>query len=352
MNARPGRGSRSFWRRFVCMAALALGCFAGGGAAEAAPDALASLARQTEAGTFRRFDAPLPAGTGSFSELLRVDTEDGKSLAIHGWSDSGHWDPKRKRAYFLGLRRYLKFICFDERRGAWLELGWQGDAPARYEQFGHIYGRTALDWRRGHYYRLGGEAGLYRYLIDEERWEALPGAPVTGFVPMEWHYGLDRLVALGRGGHLFAFRDGEWTRMGRSAVDGYHSLARFNAKRGDMLVAGGNDSPRKVDLIDGKGTVRHLRDAPFDMLIKNTDLSYDPVSGNYLVFWSGGRVMYELDPERDEWRLAAEWNAITWPFGYSPGGAGMVPIPIDEYGVILWLHESGALVYRHRSVFH
>jgi hypothetical protein len=71
--------------------------------------------------------------------------DDGRTLAIDGWTDSAHWDPKRHRTFFIGMRKYKKFISYNVLTNAWQELCWAGDPPPKLEKFGHVYGRTALD---------------------------------------------------------------------------------------------------------------------------------------------------------------------------------------------------------------
>jgi hypothetical protein len=131
---------------------------------------------------------------------------------------------------------------------------------------------------------------------------------------MEWHEKLDMLVAINQRHKVLGFRDGESKFIGESAVDGYHSVG-YNRKRGDMLFAGGNHSRRKVSLIGPDGKIRNLRDAPFDISIRNASVTYDPKSGNYLIMLRNQRQMYELSPDLDEWRLAKEWGEPEWPFG-------------------------------------
>jgi hypothetical protein len=205
-----------------------------------------------------------------------------------------------------------------------------------------------LDWKRGHYYWLSPGKVLNRYWIDEKRWESIPGVAMGGYISMEWHERLDMLIAINRGHRMVSFRDGESRSMGKSAVDGYHSVGRYNRKRGDMLFAGGNDSLRKISLIAADGSIRNLQDAPFDIVIKNASLTYDPVSGNYLVMLREQRQMYEFNPDRDEWRLARAWREPEWPFGRH---GIYTPVVIDELGVLFWQSETGNRVYRHRSVF-
>lgn len=309
---------------------------------------IGKLAARIIPGEFAVLESSLPVGVSQFSEMVRVKVDEGRYLETDSWTDSAHWDPKRHKTFFLGQRAFKKFISYDAATNAWSELGWAGEHPPLTRENGHTYGRTALDWKRGHYYRAAGKGKMHRYVIDQARWEEITGVPITGYISMEWHYGIDSLVAVTHGYKVYGYRNGSWTEMGVSAVHGYHSVAQFNPVRNDMLVAGGNHSLRKVDIIDANGAIQPRRDAPFDIAIKSHSLTYDPVSGNYLMLRRRERELYEYQPDLDEWRLAEKWGSSDWPFGRY---GLQVPIPIEELGVILWQYGPGPMLYRHRSAF-
>lgn len=308
---------------------------------------IAKLAAQLAPGEFGPLVSTLPKGVARYADLLSGFRPDGSTAPpIDTWTDSAQWDPQRKRAFFQGLRQSNRFLTYHAIGNAWEEISLkQENAPPLFERFGHLYGRTALDARRGHFYRLVGNT-LHRYVIDERRWERFDDAPVGGYIPIGWHEGLDLLVALEKG-TLHGFRDGRWSLRGKASVDGRHSSAKYNPKRRDMLFIGGNRSRESVDLLTAAGEVRHMRDAPFPYSIRSDRLTHDPQSGNYLVLHD--RILWEYSPDLDEWRVARDMSApnAEWPFGRG----GIVPIPIDELGVILWSVESGPMLYRHRSVF-
>lgn len=306
------------------------------------------LAAQVKPGTFVRIETKLPPGMTKLSDLFRVRVDDGRRLSIDGWTDSAHWDPKRKRTFFIGMRKYKKFISYDAINNQWEELGWEGEPPLKFEKFGHVYGRTALDWKRGHYYWLSPGNVLNRYVIDEKRWETINDVPIGGYISMEWHESLDMLVAIVSGHDVKGFRDGKTTTLGKAAVHGYHSVGRYNRKRGDMLFAGGNESRQKVTLISRDGTIKNHSDVPFPVTIASSSLTYDPVSGNYLLVRGEERQLYEYDPDSGEWRLAGDWSRGGWPFG---SYGFYTPIVIDELGVIFWQSEVGNHLYRHKSAF-
>ena len=310
---------------------------------------LAQLATSLEPGEFVPLDSKASEGEPTLGQLLRGYRPDGSGApSIDTWTDSAHWDPLRQRTFFQGLRQSNRFISYDATRDAWEEFSLdQPNAPPLFERFGHIYGRTALDWERGHFYRLAGST-LHRYVIDEERWEKFENSPIGGYISIDWHYGLDMLVGLANH-DLHGFREGQWFPRGRADVHGYHSSAQYNSVRNDMLFIGGNHSRRNVNVLNAEGGLLRMADAPFDFGISQDSLTYDPLSGNYIVLHRDRRL-WEYNPDRDEWRVARDFNEPDsgWPFGRY---WAVVPIPIDELGVIMWQFSGNPRIYLHETVF-
>lgn len=308
---------------------------------------LGRLAQSLQPGEFKVL-AEKVEGAPNLRSFLRVPAGDPKrQLAIDAWADAGYWDPRRQRTFFLGHRYRKKLISYWAVDNTWREVPcWNlKPAPSQIEQYGHPYGRIAYDWRRGHYYHHAKD-GWWRYWVDENRWEQLPST-VGSYVPIAWHEGLQALIVVSD--NQFQALDGQaWRILGISAVNGYHSSARYNEIRGDLLTLGGNHSRRKVDLLTAKGAIHHLQDAPFDFSISSDNLTYDPLSGHYLVLKWNEKQLWEYNPDVDEWRLAMQWDKRTWPF---ESYGGVIPHPIDELGVIFWQYEHGTRIYRHKSVF-
>jgi len=289
----------------------------------------------------------LPQGVSAFRELLRGSYPDGSNApGIDEWTSSAYWDPIRLRTFFQGLRQSNRFISYHALYNRWEELPLDGvpNAPPLYDQFGHLYERTALDWQRGHFYRLNGDI-LHRYVIDDERWEVFT-KPDIGTKTIEWHGGLDQLILV-RENKLIGFRDGVFTNVGDTPVHGYHSSARYNPVSNNMLMIGGNQSPNTVALLTTDGVVVQKGDAPFSFGISQDDLTYDPLTGNYLVLHRD-RVLWEYDAGRDEWRVAADWSEGGFPLD---NYLRIVPITIDELGIIAWQTPNGLTLYRHQTVF-
>lgn len=309
---------------------------------------IGQLAASLEAGRFVPLEAGLPEGFERYYDFLRATTFDPDT-----WNDSAHWDEKRQIGLLYGDRKKSVFMAYSAQDHRWRHLPLDnGPAP-----FAHVYGKVALDPEQGHYYKMSAFRApriLHRYIIDEERWEVasqdFPGKS-SGWEhtdPIEWHDALGRLIYI-RENHLYGWRDGQWAEYGKVAVHGYHSAAQYNPVRREMLFIGGNNSRNKVSVLDAGGQVRDLGEAPFNFGIHFSSLTYDPQTGHYLVLQASNmRILWELDAERGEWRKARAWTAGNWPFSDQ---GGIVPMPIQPLGVILWLHQDGPKLYRHPSAF-
>lgn len=284
-------------------------------------------------------------------DLLKGHYPDG-SIApmIDEWTSSAYWHPETLRTFFMGLRIQNRFISYSAIDHAWNEIQFAGEtnAPPEFPGTGHMYERIALDANRGHFYHQR-DGILYRYVIATGQWEKFGVSHLTSTNQIvEWHDTLDMLVSL-ENGTLTGWRDGQVFQLGASPVDGYHSALRYNKIRGDMLMMGGNASLRTVALMLPDGSVEQRAAAPFDFSISTRNLTYDPVSGNYIVT-TAEREIYEYSPDLNEWRMVAPAATVRadWPLDWYMHN---VPIVIDELGVIAWQTPAGLVLHRHQSVF-
>ena len=309
---------------------------------ELADTTIGQLAASMEPGDYALLSTPSPFLGG-------YRTDGSPAPAVDEWTSSNYWDSATRTTYFMGLRVSNRFMSYRADSDSWIEysLG-EGveNAPERFPGTGHMYERSAFDESRGHFYHMRGGA-VYRYVISTGLWEQF-SVPEFGNQVIEWNDSIDMLVNLDR--HvLVGFRDGVTYPLGDSPVDGYHSSARFNKKRGDMLMIGGNYSKNTVALMRADGTVEQRADAPFGFSINTGDLTYDPVTGNYIVV-GPSREAWEYSPDLDEWRnfIPLATSPTDWPWEWY---MRQVPVVIDELGVIAWQTPKGFLVQKHQSVF-
>ena len=294
-------------------------------------------------GRFVSLESSPPAGVARLREMFLVQSPDGRRGRIDAWADGGHWDSQRRQTLFHGLGGVNKFITYRADENRWEELGWEGTPPPDQDPERYIYSRTAFDATRGHYYRLSGEA-LYRYEIEEARWSRLGETPIGGNTPIEWHQALDMLISV-KEGVVRGFEGERWQELGTAGVSGDRSSAQYNPVRQELLVIGGDGSEQAVSILDADGEVSEASDVPFAFQMSLDHITYDPQSGKYLVLRWDERTLWEYDADADHWRPAWEWSSDGWPF-HEYGT--VVPIPIDELGIIFWQYEHGPRLYRHR----
>jgi len=288
----------------------------------------------------RLWSAPNPPG-GPFSKGLHIGT----------WSDDGHWDSRTGQFLFFGVRQTRKLIAYSEEKNAWRNIPFAGEpnAPALGQQFGHQYSNNSLDPERSHYF-----TGTTGYDIRSDSWFRLKASNKRpGSAAMCWEYfsAMDGLFAIGRkpkAGTFFYYsmKDKTWKSLGRIPVHGYHSLARHNPFREELLLAGGNGI-RAVVVLTKEGKIKRMKDFPLAVkrfTVRSAAVTVDPLSGRYL-FLVPDRKFVEFDSEKNEYRLIDDFTKTPWPF-YRYNGRVAAFIP--EYGVVMWVDQKKVHLYKHK----
>ncbi len=292
-------------------------------------------------------------GPGTWAELKTTMPQDlwqapsEKRLHIGTWSDDGHWDSRTGKFLFFGVRQARKFVAYSEINNTWevIEFGGVANAPSVLQQFGHQYSGNAHDLLRGQFYIKG-----HRYDVRTGTWTITPPyekAAREKSMTRTWSSAMDGLFVLlfqesGELRHLKAGQD-KWADLGRIPVHGYHSMARDNPFRQEVLFAGGNDSQR-VAVITKDGKVKPMRDFPVpgQFTIRSGILTVDPLSGRYL--FKIGTHFVEFDSAANEYRLIADFADDQWHF--SRHEAPLVAF-IPEYGVTIWADRK-VMLYKHK----
>ncbi|MFW6107692.1 MAG: hypothetical protein ACOC70_00700 [bacterium] len=300
---------------------------------------LSKLAASMKPGTWAELKTDMPKGLWSAPSK--------KGLHIGTWSDDAHWDSRTGQFLFFGVRQARKFVAYSEEKNAWRVIDFAGkpNAPKLAQKFGHQYSCNGFDPERSQFY-----TGRYRYDIPTGRWKRLP--PAQGRrKTMVWEYfsAMDALLSITRhAGVLWSYhsRNKKWTKMGKVPVHGYHSLARHNPYRKEVLFAGGNKS-RAVIALQKDGTIRRLSDFPLPVAftIRLDAVTVDPLSGRYLIMSRhGGHRFVEFDSEKDEYRLIDDFKETPWPFArYVAPIVAFIP----EYGVTMWTGGKKVHLYKH-----
>jgi hypothetical protein len=301
---------------------------------------LSKLAETMKAGTWAELETEMP-------KRLWSAPPPSKGLHIGTWSDDAHWDSRTGQFLFFGVRQTRKFIAYSEKTNAWRVIEFEGgeNAPELKQQFGHQYSINSLDSERSRFYTHG-----YRYDILANQWEKLPPAkPGRNTMVYEYFTARRGLLSLARQpvGTLRFFSDDkqEWSSLGEIAVQGYHSLARHNPFRQEVLFAGGNGS-QAVVILSRDGQPRRMKDFPIAPLtVRHSIVTVDPSSGRYLFMLPSERKFYEFDSDKNVYRLIDDFTKTAWPFSrYDAPVVAFIP----EYGLTMWA-DSKVFLYKHEA---
>jgi hypothetical protein len=229
----------------------------------------------------------------------------------------------------------------------WYVIEFEGvtNAPAVPQQFGHQYSGNAHDLQRSQFYTKG-----RRYDVRTGAWTIIPTykkASREKAMTRSWSSAMDGLFVLlfQDPGELRYLKTGQdtWADLGEIPVHGYHSMARDNPFRQEVLFAGGNDSHR-VAVITKDGKAKRMKGFPIPgrFTIRSGIMTVDPLSGRYL--FKIGTKFVEFDSATNEYRLIADFTKTPWPF--SKYEAPLVAF-IPEYGVTMWADKK-VMLYKHK----
>lgn len=335
---------------------------------------IAELAGGMSPGTTLALSSNLPSGFDGWTDFIRHTLT---SVCPDQWGEQGHWHRERGQVFFLGDRTQssqqrdpddddIVFVSYYAEDNIWVHNSKTG---VRDSNDHHPYSQMTLDEQRNRYYRIHSDAA-WVYDIEADTHEGYEGPqvwtridqlfPANPNSPKEMHEMLDLIVMADDKGVVYGVDPDDFSNQAvlgvRQDQAGYQSLMTYNRKRNEMLWIGGNDSAntQMVTLIDSQGHVTAMNDAPDEVAtgISGARIFYDPVGGNYLLLDNSQDtgVMWEYSPEQDEWRVAVDYAKPEhewWPGPY----CGHVMVPLDGYGVIMWVTTYGVRLYRHKSVF-
>ena len=299
---------------------------------------LSKLAVEMKPGTWAELETDMP-------ERLWRAPPPGR-LHIGTWSDDAHWDSRTGQFLFFGVRQTRKFVAYSEEKNAWREIDFVGaeNAPELKQQFGHQYSNNALDPERSRFYTRE-----FQYDLLAEKWQRLPAAKLgRRTMVFEYFSAMDGLLSLARqpAGTLrfYSMDEEDWSSLGVIDVHGYHSLARHNPFRQEVLFAGGNDS-QAVVILSKDGMTKRMKDFPVPLTVRHSLVTVDPLSGRYLFMVPTEKKLFEFDSETNTYRLIDDFSNTVWPFGrYEAPVVAFIP----EYGVTMWADQKVHL-YKHNG---
>lgn len=307
---------------------------------------LSKLALSMEPGTWAELKTERLGGMWSAPRIPNPDGGRGRGgLHIGTWSDDAHWCSRTGQFLFFGVRQTRKFVAYSEVSNAWRVIEFLNltNAPGLEQRFGHQYSGNAFDPERSHFYTNG-----RRYDVQANTWEIHPAwrrAARERSMTISWSAmdGLFVLISQPAGVlRLLPYGADAWRDVGKISCHGYHSVARHNPFRQEVLFTGGNNS-RAVAIVDKDGTARAVKPFPAPVItIRQSAVTVDPISGRYLMM-GHSREFYEFDSATNRYRLLDDPEKSALPFDRRD--SPMVAF-IPEYGVSMWADRS-VFLYKH-----
>jgi len=316
---------------------------------------LSKLAAKMKPGSWAELKTEMPKGLWS-SPLVNNGRNNGGRGGLHiaGWTDDAHWDSRTGQFLYMGIRQTRQFISYSEEKNAWrvIALDKTSDNPVFQTAFGHIYGRNAFDPATSRFFHMYNDykelnGGISFFDVSAEKWIKLPPPPPKGMgMCIEFFSARKGLVSLSRDGvRFFSETEQKWEEWGKVPVCGYHSLARHNPYREEVLLAGGNTSRRTVGRLNKDGKYEPLKDSPVDLNTNSDKITVDPASGRYLILRNSEKKFYEFDSGTNEYRLVDDFATTPWPFkNHEMPVVAFIP----EHGVIMFADKS-VWLYKHNA---
>lgn len=319
------------------------------GNASAAESELAAAARSLAPGEWKTLTTRMPGGR----EFFRSPS--GRDWDLN-YADSGRWDPVGECAYFYGSGHMDApvFLRYCARDNLWSKLPippWLDLSGSVWSYSCHGYDKNALDERKRilYFFRDHGEGGVYRYDIVRGEWTRLPGTPgpPSWLVSEAGEYfpGIGPVGLDGAAQALYRFDEEtrRWDKLASVPLKPVNnSFAEYSTGHRVMLFGGGNDE-RRAWLLDAKGIVRRVADAPVSIGVVNYGnggiLTADPVTGDFIFVHVTGAV-YSYSPQSDRWQSA----------GHAPlaNPVFTIGIPVSTYGVIMFVKADAGVVWLYR----
>ncbi|HKP97238.1 MAG TPA: hypothetical protein VJ385_15930 [Fibrobacteria bacterium] len=264
---------------------------------------------------------------------------------ILNYSNSGVWDPIKKEIRFVGQGHYEaeKMIIYDDATNTW-----RNASPPVGSGIGHGYDHNTINTVTGiSYYRKYYSTGIYAF--QNNAWSKLTNMPGTeddysccgALVYFNDYNGL----TFWGGGKLYGFRDNKWTTLKTGlAMGDYHNVAEYSRQYGLVFGGGGNGS-KSLFAMDGKGNVTAVPAAPTGLGVNTGLMSVDPATGELLVIGGSG-TFHAYYPAAKTWKNLP--NPPTKFLELEGLATKMtVAIPIDTYGITMFLHRDGVDLYKH-----
>jgi hypothetical protein len=293
---------------------------------------------------------------GTWAELTTLnacqalcDSVSGGDGHILIYAEGMKWDPVGKKVYFFGSDDPgdgSRLVTYTEATNSWDIVPEAGTFYAG-TNVGHGYDLTSLNVTGRALYRANvNNHPWYKYDLSAGTWSLMPeppSGPSDGAESFEYFPEMNAVISV-RMGSVFKFNvaTSQWSTLATGLNTDYHSFAEYNPIH-KVILFGFETSLYKLD---STGKVTLLNAPPFSISTPNTEITYDPVSGIYLVYrWN--KTWYTYNIATDTWALQPNTGVPTllWTDQDNPNHFSSLAAPISTYGVIMFTRcavSSGA----------
>ena len=292
-------------------------------------------------------DAASALAPGSYVELSTQGFNEELMLQGGGhhmlqYAESMIWDPMRREIHFVGsghLQGY-QHIVYNEANNSWSQRPLPGFISS---QDSHGYDHIAINLeRREFYFRGFNQNRIWIYNLDSQSWTtssvmSLQNYQVAG--GMAWFQDMQRMIYVDGDFGLATYNpaNNSWnTLSGSLGLGPYHNFAEV-AEKDNVVVLGGGNGSGVIYHLSANGNLTRKGNAPQSMGTTNSITVYEPVSGDFIVFFADSTYQYR--PSSDTWTRIGN----TPPFsGLGDNGIfGGIATPISTHGVIMIAKYAG-----------
>src|SRR5262245_757435 len=307
-----------FWMKMKAVAAaLCAAVLVGGGTVAAVilqpADSPQSDEKTTEMG---KLAASMKPGTWAelkTKNIVETLASDGASGALFGYSEDGAWDPKTRQWFYIGgdHNGIAEFVCYSADTNTWKRMprpAWIGTIRGAHTM--HGYDHNALNPETGDFYHLPFNGrSVHKYRVSTGVWSTTP--PIATDDYLATVYGVEYFPELGgvvvyNGGsgsvYLFSEKEQQWkTLASKLPQGGLSTFAEYSPAHKVMILGGGQKNPQSLYKLDSLGKVTALKQPPVGLGGGYSITTVDPVSGDFLVFGTGG-TFHSYDVSTDTWK--------------------------------------------------
>lgn len=267
------------------------------------------------------------------------------------YSDKGIWNPTTKVVLFYGGAHCGGGSCpgsdeiiqYSETTNTWTNL------PNSSLGTGHTYQHPTFDPSTQELYTASyNSTSIHKFTTS---WTLLTSVPVGSvqITHVLQHFPeLSSLIFVNNrfstGVWRYHLGTSTWTQLATQAqlpgLGPYHIAGNYSPVHHAMIFGGGNNST-KVWKLDSAGVVSSMPDAPVPYGPSLSSLTYDPVSGDFLIVNGTDGTVYAQKFAAGTWSSV---SGATAPYRSAAGGA---LVPISTHGVVMAITNTNIYLYKH-----